>query len=71
MSEIIDPHTGEVIEMVSELEGGVWQAHEVDLNQVARLVGTAGTAQRQRKMHEVERQQHRRAGRKAAQIPDL
>jgi heme exporter protein D len=57
--------------MVSELEGGVWQAHEVDLNQVARLVGTAGTAQRQRKMHEVERQQHRRAGRKAAQIPDL
>ena len=59
MGRMIDPETGEILRMV-EPDGAGWRALAVDLGTVARAVGTAGAAERQRKLHDEQRRGHAR-----------
>ena len=43
-----------------EFEGEKWHALEVDLRYIAKLLGTSGTAEKQRKKHQADRRAHRR-----------
>jgi predicted transcriptional regulator len=61
MSTLVDLITGELLPMVKMQEEGAWRAMEVDLDQVANILGTAGLGERQHKQHEVERLAHRRS----------
>jgi hypothetical protein len=58
MSKITDRKTGEIINMVASDDGENWKAQPVDLDTVALIVGTAGATERQKKLHERERQEH-------------
>lgn len=60
MEGIIDSVTGEYISMV-ENQGKTWRAQEVDLSQIANIIGTTGEGERQREKHERERRIYRRA----------
>ncbi len=61
MAQILDPSTGEMLAMV-ERDGKKWRACDgVDLDAVARVVGTAGASKRQHEQHERERAAHRQA----------
>jgi DNA-binding transcriptional regulator YhcF (GntR family) len=60
MSKIVDGMTGEVLQMVECDDSGRWQALDVDLELVARVIGTAGTGERQRATHALERQKQQR-----------
>jgi hypothetical protein len=58
MSRItVDSLTGEIIQVV-EKEGEKWHALEVDLETVARDVGTFGVGEKQKRQHERERRSH-------------
>lgn len=57
MSRMADTVTGEFISLV-ELDGQQWRGNNVDLNHVAMIVGTAGTAKQQRAQHKREREAH-------------
>ena len=59
MNQIIDSRTGEIISML-ERDGEKWRAVSVNLDDIAVLVGTAGTGEKQRKKHAQERLQHKR-----------
>ena len=59
MSEkLIDIRTGGIVSMVQNT-GKKWKAIEVDLDQIAAIVGTAGTLEAQKKKHNQERELHR------------
>jgi len=61
MAHIVDADTGEVLRLV-EADGDGWRAcTDVDLDAVARAVGTAGTGERQKAQHAEERRGFRRA----------
>mgnify|MGYP001573380205 CR=1 FL=1 len=62
MARIVDPVTGEVAEMLACDDGGAWHVCAgVDLDHVARLLGTSGAAKRQRARHADDRKAHRRS----------
>ena len=54
MARIVDADSGEVMRLV-ESDGDGWRAVEVDLDAIARAIGTAGAADRQRKTHAQQR----------------
>jgi hypothetical protein len=59
MAHIVDGATDEVVSMV-ERDGSKWRAcNEVDLDAIARMVGTHGASERQRKQHAEERAKRR------------
>ena len=59
MSKVIDGRTGEVIAMVQS-HNGVWKiSPNVDLNQIALLIGTAGIGKRKREQYKREQKQYR------------
>ena len=60
MSKIVDTTTGEIIQMVTKV-GKNWHAEQVDLSDVAFIVGTSGKGKAQRKKHIAQRQAHRRS----------
>ena len=60
MSKIVDTTTGERIKMAEELDGK-WYPIEVNLDQIAGIIGTAGIAKRQHQKHIYERKIHRRS----------
>jgi hypothetical protein len=60
MNGLIDPSTGEIIEM-AWFDGELWHANDVDLGRIARIVGTAGKGRQQKTKHAEERRAHRRA----------
>ncbi|MBL6983018.1 MAG: bifunctional DNA primase/polymerase [Anaerolineales bacterium] len=61
MEQIIDRKTGEIFNMVEQREDNRWIALPVNLDEVAVVVETAGTMERQIKQHARERQEHRRS----------
>lgn len=61
MQNILDPKTGELVSMVNTDEAGKYCPAEVDLDWIARLLGTEGAAKRQRRKHAEERRIHRRS----------
>lgn len=61
MSGLVDVITGEICSMVQKDENGFWIGREVDLDHVAKIVGTAGKGKAQRIKHEKERFLHRQA----------
>lgn len=61
MSGIVDSWTGELVSMV-EFDGDKWHAcTDIDLDTIARLIGTSGKGAEQKKRHRAERKLHRRA----------
>lgn len=60
MSFILDTQTGEIISMVEKV-GKEWHALDVDLDKIARIVGTYGKGMKQRKKHRDERRNHKRS----------
>jgi len=61
MARIVDAVTGEEVSLVVS-EGKKWRAVlGVDLDHVARLLGTAGKGKREQERHAEERRRHRRA----------
>jgi hypothetical protein len=60
MSRLVDEATGEMFNLVKK-DGKQWRAFpDIDLEQVARIVGTAGKRERQKKQHEEERRKWRK-----------
>jgi Bifunctional DNA primase/polymerase, N-terminal len=60
MSCIVDRDTGEILVMVSQVDSGKWRAcDDVDLDRIAKALGTFGGNEWQRHKHERERAQHR------------
>ena len=60
LSRIVDLSTGEIIEMVIKIEKK-WYVNEVDLDQIAFLLGTAGKGRKQMDKHREERRLHRKS----------
>jgi predicted transcriptional regulator len=59
MAKITDRKTGEVISMVEfSTSEQRWRALEVDLDLIARIVGTDGAGVKQKRLHEQERRAH-------------
>jgi predicted transcriptional regulator len=58
MSNLADPLTGEFLPMVASEDGVTYHALPVDLDRIARAVGTAGTGERQHIEHAKERRIH-------------
>jgi hypothetical protein len=59
MTRIVDGATGEVVSIVHR-DGNKWRArNDVDLDYIARCVGTQGKAERQRAQHARERKDFR------------
>jgi hypothetical protein len=50
MSRIVDQITGEIVSMV-EFDGITWHAIDVNLDEVAWILGTAGMGRKQREKH--------------------
>jgi hypothetical protein len=70
MSRIVDRDTGEVLSMVERDAAGKWSAREdVDLDRVARALGTFGGGAWQKKRH-VEERKARREQLARKQSPD-
>jgi hypothetical protein len=61
MKQIIDRKTGEIFNMVASDDDKTWHALRVDLDAVALAVGTAGATEKQKRLHEKERQAHKKA----------
>jgi hypothetical protein len=61
MRNFVDPLTGEYLPMVTCDDSNRWHALPVDLDQVARVVGTSHRGERQRAQYAEERQAHWRA----------
>jgi hypothetical protein len=61
MKQIIDRKTGEIFNMVASDDGKTWHALRVDLDAAALAVGTAGATEKQKRLHEKERQAHKKA----------
>lgn len=61
MLKIDDPLTGEFLPMVASNDGKIFHALHVDLDRIARAVGTAGAGERQQKEHAKERRLHARS----------
>jgi hypothetical protein len=61
MTQIIDGATGEVVSIVHrDADANKWRARaDVDLDYIARCVGTQGKAERQRAQHARERKDFR------------
>ena len=60
MARIIEKETGEVLAMVEQDDAGKWRACEdVDLDRIAKALGTFGGNEWQRKRHAEERREHR------------
>ena len=60
MARIVDGGTGEIIKMVEQDDADKWRAVDgVDLDRIARILGTFGKAQRQHEQHARERREHR------------
>lgn len=59
MLKMADTYTGEYLPMV-EHDGDKWRALEVDLDQIAHIVGSAGIGRKQKELHARERAAHRR-----------
>ena len=59
MSNIIDFRTGEILHMVEKV-GSCWRAGEIDLDNIASLVGTAGTRRKQIEKHISQRRSYKR-----------
>lgn len=55
MSSLVDQYTGEYFMLVQKGDKGLWMALNVDLDQAARLLGTAGAGERQRQEHAMQR----------------
>ena len=60
MSKIVDMTTGEIIQMVTKV-GKNWHAEEVDLSDVAFIVGTSGKGKKQHEKHLAQRKAHRKS----------
>jgi hypothetical protein len=58
--ELIDPRTGEVLALVEKV-GDKWEHLPVDLENIARVLGVAGTGAAQKARHKQEREAHNRA----------
>lgn len=59
MAKITDRKTGEIISMVEfSTSEQRWHALEVDLDLIARIVGTDGASEKQKRLHEQERRAH-------------
>ena len=61
MSKLTDPESGESLALVRTDDGRTYHAVEVDLDRVARVLGTSGSADRQRQQHLRDRLAHSRA----------
>lgn len=60
MAHIVEPESGEVVALVERTDGGKWRAREgVDLDKVARALGTLGGNEWQRQKHARERAKYR------------
>ena len=55
MATLTNPLTGEYLPMVASEDGKTWHALDIDLDNVAHAVGTAGKGERQRLQHAKER----------------
>lgn len=58
MTNLANPLTGECLPMVTSADGKTWRAVEVDLDLIARIIGTAGTGEKQKRRHAHERYLH-------------
>ncbi len=58
MVNITDPFTGEYLPMVASNDGEMWHALQVDLDYIARIIGTAGAGEKQKQLHQKERKIH-------------
>jgi hypothetical protein len=59
MSGLVDTMTGELIQLVDKRDG-IWHAIPVDLDLVARVIGTVGKGEKQRRQHKEDRRVYRR-----------
>jgi hypothetical protein len=58
MMNLVDPLTGECLSMIASDDNETYIALPVDLDRIAKIVGTAGIGERQRKEHAKERYLH-------------
>jgi hypothetical protein len=58
MSKLADPLTGECLPMVASEDSKTYYSLPVDLDRIARVIGTVGMAERQRSEHAKERRLH-------------
>lgn len=61
MSVFRSPETGQAHPLVVA-ENGIWKAAKIDLDLVAKAYGTTGTAERERRKHQMEREAFNRNG---------
>lgn len=61
MVNITDPLTGEYLPMIASADGDTWHALPVDLDHIAQVIGTAGAGEKQKQVHQKERQIHQNA----------
>jgi len=61
MQNVLDFKTGELVSMVHADESGQYRPAEINLDWIARLLGTEGAAKRQCRKHVEERRLHRRS----------
>ena len=72
MIGIINSLTGEIIDMVV-WDGELWSKRDVNLDHIAKILGTLGDGRRQLSRHLREREEHRKAlllGRNNQETPD-
>jgi hypothetical protein len=58
MENVVDPFSGEYLPMVARDEHEMYRSLPVDLDRIARAVGTAGAGERQHIEHAKERRMH-------------
>lgn len=61
LATVKDYKTGELLEMVTQDEGGCWHSNVVDLEVLEAIYGTRGAKEKQRDDYERERRDHRKA----------
>jgi len=60
MARIVESETGEIMKMVEQDDAGKWRAVDgVDLDKIAKALGTFGGNAWQKKRHAEERRAHR------------